>query len=101
MGVDSLNDRMSVVEKDFSASRQQYVRDIEDKNAMLAKDVAALHHSFTSEKGDRKERETLIAAKLREHEKKTNEKFVSEAEICEQKYRSLREDLEESKSVRQ
>merc|ERR1719409_1243505 len=51
--VDSLNTRMSVVEKDFTASREQYVHDIEDKSA-----------------------------KLREHEKKTLEKFQSEAEIC-------------------
>lgn len=99
--VDSINNRMEVVEKDFTASREQYVRDIEDKSAMVAKDVASLHASFVSEKNDRKERETLIAAKLREHEKKAHEKFLSEAEICDQKYRILREELEESKSVRQ
>merc|ERR1719453_2627476 len=68
--VDSLNDRMSVVEKDFSASREQYVRDIEDKNSLVAKDVSGLQNAFMNERSDRKERETLIAAKLREHEKK-------------------------------
>merc|ERR1719272_728237 len=40
--VDSLNDRMGVIEKDFSQSRERYVRDVEDKSAMVAKDVASL-----------------------------------------------------------
>merc|ERR1719428_340656 len=48
--VDSLNDRMGVVEKDFSQSREKYIRDIEDKNQMVAKDVQSLQKAFTDEK---------------------------------------------------
>merc|ERR1719428_2318000 len=55
--VDTLNDRMGVVEKDFSQSREKYIRDIEDKNQMVSKDVASLQTTFRQEKADRKERE--------------------------------------------
>merc|ERR1719159_1267510 len=48
--VDSLNDRMGVVEKDFSQSREKYIRDIEDKNQMVAKDIQAIQSQFKAEK---------------------------------------------------
>jgi len=99
--LDSLNDRMGVVEKDFSQSRERYIRDVEDKSAMVAKDVASLQQSFHNERADRKERETLIAAKLREHEQRTAEKFANEQQICDQKYATLHEELDESKRVRE
>lgn len=99
--VDSLNDRMGVVEKDFSQSREKYIRDIEDKNQMVAKDVSALQSAFRSEKSDRKERETAIVSKLKDHEARTTAKFEQEDKIREQKYQALREELEESKRLRE
>merc|ERR1719220_3457740 len=47
--VGSLNDRVDCVEKDFSQAREQYIRDIEDKSAMVAKDCASLQTSFQNE----------------------------------------------------
>merc|ERR550514_936267 len=94
--VDSLNDRMGIVERDFSMEREKYIRDIEDKNAMVAKDVNNLQNAFENEKVDRKEREFLIAKKLGDHETRTQGKFEQE-----QKYQSLREELEESKRMRE
>jgi len=99
--VDSLNDRMGVVEKDFSQSREKYIRDIEDKNQMVAKDVASLQVTFRQEKVDRKEREQATALKLRDHASRTAAKFEEEEKIREQKYQALREELEESKRLRE
>merc|ERR1719161_2347312 len=99
--VDSLNDRMGVVEKDFSQSREKYIRDIEDKNQMVAKDVSSLQGTFRQEKVDRKEREQATALKLKDHEARTTAKFEQEDKIREQKYQALREELEESKRLRE
>merc|ERR1719386_641251 len=99
--VDSLNDRMGIVERDFSMEREKYIRDIEDKNAMVAKDVNNLQNAFENEKVDRKEREFLIAKKLGDHETRTQGKFEQEQGAREQKYQSLREELEESKRMRE
>lgn len=99
--VDSLNDRMDIVEKDFMQSREQYIRDIEDKSAMVVKDVSNLQTVFQNERSDRKERETLIAAKIRDLEARTAEKFTQEHQTCEQKYNLLHEELLESKMVRE
>lgn len=99
--VDSLNDRMGVVEKDFSQSREKYIRDIEDKNQMVAKDVASLQATFRQEKVDRKEREQTTALKLRDHSARTQAKFEEEEKIREAKYQALREELEESKRLRE
>jgi len=99
--VDSLNDRMDVVEKDFMQSREQYIRDIEDKSAMVVKDVSTLQTVFQNERSDRKERETLITAKIRDLEARTVEKFSQEQQMCEQKYNLLHEELLESKRVRE
>lgn len=99
--VDSLNDRMGVVEKDFSQSREKYIRDIEDKNQMVAKDVASLQVTFRQEKVDRKEREQATALKLRDHASRTAAKFEEEEKIRDKRYEALREELEESKRLRE
>merc|ERR1712151_824497 len=49
--VGSLNDRVDAVEKDFSQAREQYICDIEDKSAMVAKDAANLQQAFQNERG--------------------------------------------------
>jgi len=92
--VASLNERVDSVEKDFSQAREQYIRDIEDKSEMVAKDAAALQTSFQNERADRKERETLIVAKLRDLDARTAERLAAEQEAMEQKYKELREDLD-------
>jgi hypothetical protein len=99
--VDNLNDRMASVERDFMQARELYIRDIEDKSAMVAKDVDSLKMSFAGELSDRKERETLIAAKLRDLEAHTAERFLQDRTLCNQKYAILHEELEESRGVRE
>mmetsp|Transcript_63321 Transcript_63321/g.151066 ORF Transcript_63321/g.151066 Transcript_63321/m.151066 type:complete len:264 (+) Transcript_63321:55-846(+) len=99
--VDSLNDRMAHVEKDFTQSREQYVKDIEDKSAMVARDVLGLQKDFQNERSDRKERETLTIAKLRDVEAKAQESFALETEVLEKRYKEIFEDLQESKLVRE
>jgi len=92
--VGSLNDRVDSVEKDFSQAREQYIRDIEDKSAMVAKDAASLQTSFQNERADRKEREMLIVAKLRDLDARTAERLASEQAAMERRYAELREELD-------
>mmetsp|Transcript_36580 Transcript_36580/g.85119 ORF Transcript_36580/g.85119 Transcript_36580/m.85119 type:complete len:253 (+) Transcript_36580:77-835(+) len=92
--VGSLNDRVDSVEKDFSQAREQYIRDIEDKSAMVAKEATSLQVQFQSERADRKERETLIIAKLRDLDAKTVERLGSEQEVIDQRFKELREELD-------
>merc|ERR1740121_2964484 len=68
LSVDTLGDRMAAVERDFTLTREQYIQDIEDKNAVVAKDVNGMQNAFENEKIDRKEREMAISNKLTEHE---------------------------------
>merc|ERR1712232_327889 len=70
--VDSLGDRMGTVERDFALTREQYIQDIEDKNAVVAKDTNAMQNAFENEKIDRKERELAISKKLGDHEAGTH-----------------------------
>jgi len=99
--VDGMSDRMSVVERDFTMTREQYIQDIEEKNAIVAKDVNMIQNSFENEKVDRKEREFAISKKLGDHETRTQSAFESLGSSREQKYQSLREELEETKKFRE
>jgi hypothetical protein len=94
LAVDSLNERVDAVETDFSQARERYIRDIEDKSAMVSKDVATLQVAFQNERTDRKERETLIVAKLRDLEERTADRFTQDQQILEQQHNELREELE-------
>lgn len=92
--VGSLNDRVDSVEKDFSQAREQYIRDIEDKSTMVAKDAQQLQQAFQAERADRKERETLIVARLRDLDNRTQERLAGEQKALEQRYQDLREELD-------
>lgn len=89
----SLNERVDTVEKDFSLTREQYIRDIEDRSSMVAKDAQALQTSFLNERAERKERETLIIAQLRDLETRTAERLDNEEKAAEEKYADLLDDL--------
>merc|ERR1712032_899564 len=78
VAVASLNDRVDAVEKDFSQAREQYIRDIEDKSSMVAKDAASLQTAFQNERADRKEREMLVVAKLRDLDSRTAERIAND-----------------------
>lgn len=100
VGVDSLGDRMGMVESDFDKTRKQYIQDIEDKNAVVARDTNNMQNAFENEKIDRKERELAISRKLGDHESRTAAALESLAASREQKYQSLRGELEEIKRQR-
>eukprot|EP00933_Yihiella_yeosuensis_P014671 TRINITY_DN13057_c0_g1_i1.p1 TRINITY_DN13057_c0_g1~~TRINITY_DN13057_c0_g1_i1.p1 ORF type:complete len:295 (-),score=82.61 TRINITY_DN13057_c0_g1_i1:210-989(-) len=89
----SINDRVDCVEKDFSLTREQYVRDIEDRSSLVAKDAQALQASFLHERAERKDRETLIIAKLRDLDARTAEMVASEDQSIEDRYKELHDDL--------
>jgi len=101
LGVDSLSDRMGAVERDFTLTREQYIQDIEDKNAVVAKDTNGMQNAFENEKIDRKERELAISKKLGDHESKTQAALASQAANREQKYQALRGEIEEVKHARE
>jgi len=92
--LDTLNDRVDNVEKDFLEARENYVRDIEDKSKMVEKDVSALQTAFQNERADRKERETLIVAKVRDLEERTAERFTQDKKILDRQHKVLQEELE-------
>jgi len=94
VAVDSLHDRVDSVESDFSQARESYVKDIEDKSIMVSKDVDTLQVAFTNERADRKERETLIVAKLRGLEERIAARFTQELVVLEEQQKELREELE-------
>merc|ERR1719389_841017 len=101
LSVDSLSDRMSLVEHDFKLTREQYIQDIEDKNAVVAKDTNGMQNAFENEKIDRKEREMAISNKLSEHETRTQAAFEAQTGNREQKYSSLRSELDTIKRSRE
>jgi len=101
LSVDSLSDRMSTVERDFTMTREQYIQDIEDKNAIVAKDVNGMQNAFENEKIDRKEREQAISKKLGDHEMRTQTAFESQRSNREQKYQSLRSELDQIRRTRE
>merc|ERR1719258_441008 len=99
--VDSLSDRMGTVENEFTLTRERYIKDIEDKNAVVAKDVNGMQNAFENEKIDRKEREQAISRKLGEHETRTQAAFEAQQANREQKYSSLRAELDQIKRSRE
>merc|ERR1712232_1376 len=72
LNVDTLADRMTSVEREFTLTRERYIQDIEDKNAVVAKDTNGMQNAFENEKIDRKERELAISKKLGDHEAGTH-----------------------------
>merc|ERR1719262_1904016 len=99
--VDEMGDRMTTVERDFTMTREQYIQDIEDKNAVVAKDVNGMQNAFENEKIDRKEREFAISKKLGDHETRTQAAFEAQSINREQKYQALRSELDQIKRTRE
>jgi len=101
LSVDTLGDRMTTVERDFTLTREQYIQDIEDKNAMVAKDINAMQNAFENEKINRRERELVISKKLGDHESRTAGALEAHSADREQRYQALRGELEEIKRARE
>lgn len=92
--VESLDDRVDAVETDFCQAAERYIKDIEDKSTMVSKDISTLQSAFHSERQDRKERETLIVAKLRDLEERTAEQFSHHLTTLEKQHHELGVELE-------
>merc|ERR1712048_900865 len=60
----------------------------------MGKDAQSLQTTFQSERHDRKERETLIIAKLRDLDARTSERLANEQNVLEHRYKELREELD-------
>ncbi|KAL8426848.1 hypothetical protein ACSSS7_007981 [Eimeria intestinalis] len=84
-GVDALNERLSVVEREFAIERDKQAREADEKNAAISNDISALQplkkrerHAFESDKGSRQERELQLAKRLGDLEYRTEGKFEAE-----------------------
>jgi len=101
LSVDSLSDRMSTVERDFTLTREQYIQDIEEKNGLVARDTNGMQNAFENERVDRKERELALSRRLQDHEARTSAGLEAQGGNREQRYRALRSELEEVKRHRE
>mmetsp|Transcript_41166 Transcript_41166/g.74378 ORF Transcript_41166/g.74378 Transcript_41166/m.74378 type:complete len:261 (-) Transcript_41166:325-1107(-) len=99
--IDAINDRMANVERDFAQSREKYLGDIQEKNAIVAKDVLSLQKDFQNELSERQERESLTLAKLQDADNKAQDSLAKESEVLATRHREILESLTDSKSVRE
>ena len=93
--VSLVNDRLSLIERDFAVERDRYVRDIEDKNALVAKDVNSLQSAFENERIVRAEKEALIVKRLGDLEAETEEKLEHSRSIVDHQLVQIRAEMEE------
>ena len=93
--VSGISDRLALIERDFAIERDRYVRDIEDKNALVARDVNALQQDFENERVIRAEKEAMIIKRLADLEVKTDEKLDSSKISTDNKLLGVRADMEE------
>lgn len=91
--VESLNKRIEIVEKDFASSQEGYRADMEDKGRLVAQDIVSLKESFDEEKRERRDRETLMIARLRDLEERSAEALVKESRRLEAEITQLQEEL--------
>ncbi|KAF4676029.1 hypothetical protein FOL47_006830 [Perkinsus chesapeaki] len=99
--VDAISERVAAVERDFATERERYIRDIEEKNASVARDVSALHNAMESDRISRQERETNVAKRLADLEYRTEGRLEQERVSRETKLSELRETVTECKRLRE
>lgn len=93
--VTGVNDRLSLIERDFAIERDRYVRDIEDKNALVARDVNSLQEAFEHERSVRAGKEASIIKKLTDLEVKTDEKLEANKLSFDSKLITIRSEMED------
>jgi len=93
--VSAVSDRLALIERDFAIERDRYVRDIEDKNALVARDVNTLQQAFENERVLRAEKEAIIIKRLTDLETKTDDKLETHKVSTDSKLISVRADMEE------
>lgn len=99
--IDALNERLSVVEKEFTVEKEKQAREGDERNSFMVKELSSIKASVESDSQVRQEREVQLAKRLGELECRTEEKFESEKNTREQKYDQAHEELEEAKRTRE
>merc|ERR1719440_2601238 len=61
---------------------------------MVSKDVAVLQTAFQGERQERKERESIVVAKLKDLGERTAERFSKDLQTLEKQHAELREELD-------
>lgn len=95
--LESLNERMVLVEKGFIHARGRYLKEVEDNSGQVMQNISLLRSAMQSEWEARRERENSIAAKLLEVEAKAGERLVGISGMCEQKFEQMYDTIQESK----
>ena len=93
--VNTLSDRVGIIERDFAIERDRYVRDIEDKNGLVARDVNGLQTSFENERLVRAEKEALIVKRLADIEAKTDERIEGGKVMLDNRILQIRAEMED------
>jgi len=99
--IDSLGDRMSDVEKEFSQSRDRYIKESQDSAALAKQALANLQNNFVQDVDARKERERIVHMKVDDLQANTAEKTKQELQIYEQRFHRFQADMQESHRVRE
>jgi hypothetical protein len=93
--INTLSDRLALIERDFAVERDRYVRDIEDKNALVARDVNALQTAFENERMVRAEKEAILVKRLGDIESKTEEKIDTSKIMLDNRVLQIRTEMED------
>ena len=93
--LNALSDRVGVIERDFAIERDRYVRDIEDKNAFVAKDVNSLQTAFENERLVRAEKEAIIVKRLADIEAKADERIETSKVTIDNRILQIRAEMED------
>lgn len=91
--VEALERRVDVIEEDFASSQEKYHTDMEDKGRLVAQDIVALKRAFDAERTERKERETLLIAKLKQLQARSGDAMALEIEEVEKQVEELEQGL--------
>ena len=93
--IGTIADRLGLIERDFAVERDRYVRDIEDKNALVARDVNALQTAFENERIVRAEKEAILVKRLGDMEHKTEERVEGSKAMLDSRVVQIRSEMEE------
>ena len=91
--VDELSERMAIVERDFATEREKYLRDIDEKHQVVAKDVNYLQSIFEQEKVQRNDRDAQLQKRFAEHELRTDNRFEQEKISRDTKFGTIKDEL--------
>lgn len=93
--INALSDRLGLIERDFAIERERYVRDLEDKNALVARDVNSIQTAFENERLVRAEKEAILVKRIGDIDIKTDEKIDSCKLMLDDRILQIRSEMEE------